>query len=65
MSQDDLIGLKEIAELLGVARQTPRIWRHRGILPEPAAELSSGPVWYRSTILEWSQRTGHPRKGQP
>lgn len=48
--KESLVGTAEAAELLGVER--PRIgrWRKAGIMPEPVAELASGPVWLHSQI---------------
>lgn len=51
----DIVGVREIADLLGVARQTVRTWRTRGVLPEPDATVSGVPVWRRSTIERWAQ----------
>jgi hypothetical protein len=50
-----LYGIAEIAEALGLTRQAVTVWRKRGSwgLPEPDAELSSGPVWQGETIEPW------------
>ena len=53
----DLVGLTDIPELLGIARQTARQWRTRGVLPEPQAVVSSSPVWERRTIIDWALDT--------
>ena len=58
MNDDQLMGLQEIAELLEVKQQTARMWRYRKRLPDPAADLSMGPVWYRSQIVVWARETG-------
>lgn len=41
----DLVGQFEIAERLGMKASHVRVWRTRGRLPEPVAELSMGPIY--------------------
>jgi hypothetical protein len=41
----DLVGTSEIAERSGNRKGTVAQWHHRGLLPEPIADLASGPVW--------------------
>ena len=53
----DLVGLTDIPDLLGIARQTARQWRTRGVLPEPQAVVSGSPVWERRTIIDWALET--------
>jgi len=59
-----LVGVAEVAEMLGVTRQ--RVGQLRGRLPEPLATLRAGPVWERSAIEEfetaWVRSPGRPRK---
>jgi hypothetical protein len=61
---DGLAGVAEVAELLGVSRQ--RVGQLRGRLPEPMANLRSGPVWSRRAVAEfeqaWDRTPGRPRK---
>jgi hypothetical protein len=51
-------GIAEIADSVGVGRQLVAAWRRRRShgMPEPDAELASGPVWLASTIEPWIQR---------
>jgi len=44
-------GIAEIAEALGLNRQLVTAWRRRRShgIPEPDAELSSGPIWRGET----------------
>jgi chromosome partitioning protein len=57
--QEQLLGLAEAANLLRVTRQTIGNWRQRrDDFPQPLAELKSGPVWERSSILEWAESNG-------
>ena len=53
----DLVGLTDLPDLLGIARQTARQWRTRGVLPEPQAVVSGSPVWERRTIIDWALET--------
>ncbi|HEU0242236.1 MAG TPA: hypothetical protein VFR11_23690 [Micromonosporaceae bacterium] len=48
-------GIAEIADSLGVGRQLVAVWRRRRShgMPEPDAELASGPVWLANTIEPW------------
>jgi chromosome partitioning protein len=58
---DDLLGLSEVAELLGVSRQTVSNWRQRREgFPAPIADLKSGPIWRRGAIIEWAETNGMP-----
>ncbi len=58
MSDDRLIDLAGIAELLGVARVTPQQWRQREQLPEPdVPDFSDKPLWKTSTIIRWARET--------
>ncbi len=41
----NLIGLQEIAKLLGISQATLRSWRHRGKLPKEDYIVSGNPVW--------------------
>ena len=50
-----IYGIAEIADALGVGRQLVAAWRRRRShgMPEPDAELASGPVWMGHTIEPW------------
>lgn len=60
----DLIGVAELAELLGVTRQRASEIQTRAGFPAPVVKLKSGPVWKRTSInafLEtWSRKPGRP-----
>jgi len=53
-----LMGLAEVAEYLGVSRQTLQHWLKRTGLffPEPVARLEMGPVWKTEDIVEWRKK---------
>lgn len=63
---DELVGLSEIAEILGVSKQRVDQLRDRDDFPMPIVELRSGPVWRRDMlnrfIREWPRRPGRPAK---
>ena len=52
------VGLREIAERLGVAPVTVSSWRHRGLLPPPRWRVSRGPVWDWPEVAAWATTTG-------
>lgn len=52
----DILGLSEVAELLGTTRGHVGVMRTRGKLPAPDAQLHCGPIWLRATIEEWMAR---------
>ena len=54
----DLVGLADIPPLLGIAQQTARQWRQRGLLPEEQAVVSGTPAWERTTIIDWALESG-------
>lgn len=51
----ELYGIAEIADALDQSRQLVTVWRRRRTrgMPEPDAELASGPVWLGRTIEPW------------
>lgn len=65
---DEIVGLRDIADRLGVKSQTAHSWRHRAkhdefsdALPDPDGEISNGqtPWWFwNATIVPWAKRTG-------
>lgn len=55
----ELVGLAEVADLLGVTKQNVANWRsRRDDFPQPIATLKSGPVWSTQAIAEWATREG-------
>lgn len=55
-----LVGVAEIAEMLGVTRQrVHQLTRTEGF-PEPEAVLSAGTIWRREAVEEWAKN----RKGR-
>ena len=64
----NLVGLKELAELLGVPYDTLKVWKKRDRLPEPFQVISGTPVWdwdeseeaFRS--IQINENSGRPKK---
>jgi predicted DNA-binding transcriptional regulator AlpA len=54
----ELVGPGEVAELLGVKAPTVHQWRHRGLMPDVVAVLTSTPIWRRSDVEAWARDTG-------
>jgi chromosome partitioning protein len=55
----DLVGTAEVAEMLGITKQTLSNWRTRNAeFPSSVAELRSGPVWRREDIVAWAASAG-------
>jgi hypothetical protein len=63
----ELVGMVEIAALLGVSRQRAHVLRTQKVFPAPVANLASGSVWRRADLTrfeaEWTRRPG--RKPRP
>jgi hypothetical protein len=62
--QLDLVGLAEVADMLGLRRGSAKSRRetHFDTFPTPIAQLACGPIWPRSQIadyLELEERLGH------
>lgn len=53
----DLVSTAEIAERLGVKKNTVHQWRYRNLFPAPDWQLSIGPVWKWSTVKWWAIET--------
>ncbi len=61
MSDDELVGINEIAEMAKVSRQAVANWRSRSAdFPRPIVELASGPVFRRSQVRAWLRRKKMP-----
>jgi prophage regulatory protein len=67
VASDELAGVSEIAEMLGVTRRTAARYVDRTDFPEPTETLSRGRVWLRADIEAWAREhlplpSGRPRK---
>lgn len=58
----ELLGVAELAELLGVSKQRASELARSSTFPAPVAELASGPVWLAPSVsryvAEWQRRPG-------
>ena len=60
-SEEDLVGINEIAEMANVSRQAVANWRTRASdFPAPLVSLASGPVFKRTQIRAWLKRRKVP-----
>lgn len=67
VSPDELAGVFEVAQLLGVPRRTAARYVDREDFPEPFDRLATGRVWRRADVKEWANanlplKPGRPRK---
>ncbi len=59
----DPVGIKEIAERLGVQRTTVDRWLQRKILPPSAWIVGGRPAWEWADIEDWARATGRIEDG--
>ena len=57
------VGIKEIAERLGVQRGTVDRWLQRKLLPEPRWQVGGRPAWDWSDVKVWAEQSGRLREG--
>jgi predicted DNA-binding transcriptional regulator AlpA len=66
---DDLVGVADIAERCGVAKNSAWRWSRRPDFPEPIGRVSGRvPVWRWADVERWAKANlplaeGRPRKG--
>jgi predicted DNA-binding transcriptional regulator AlpA len=71
MAREKLVGLAELAEMLGVSKHAALRYSQRDDFPEPIAVLRATPVWTRAEVKAWARKTlplpvGRPRgSGKP
>jgi predicted DNA-binding transcriptional regulator AlpA len=55
---EDLVGVNEIGDLLGVSRQrADQLSRLEGF-PEPIGTIAAGRIWRRADVEAWARATG-------
>lgn len=62
---EDLAGLQEVAEMLGVTKRTAQRYTDREDFPAPLGRISTGRVWLRSDVEAWAKRTLPLQTGRP
>jgi len=62
----DIVGVAEVAEVLGVSKQRASELARSTDFPRPLVHLASGPVWKSSAIVryvkDWGRRPGRPSR---
>jgi predicted DNA-binding transcriptional regulator AlpA len=58
----DVIGVTEVAEIMGVSKQRASELTKRANFPQPIARLALGPVWPKRNIEAWNE--ANPRRGK-
>lgn len=59
-----VLGLAEVADLLGVSKRTATRYAARDDFPKPAAQLAMGPIWWTQEVEQWAKLTP-VRPGRP
>ncbi|MDE3205136.1 MAG: DNA-binding protein [Acidobacteriota bacterium] len=59
----DLVGVKEIGQMLGVSRQRADQLSRAGDFPTPVGEISAGRIWLRDDVETWAKAAGRYDKG--
>jgi hypothetical protein len=55
----DLVGISEIADMLGVTRQrADKLSRVDSTFPDPVADLRGGRIWLRVDVVAWIKESG-------
>lgn len=65
VAPEDLAGLQEVAEMLGVTKRTATRYVDREDFPQPLGRISTGRVWLRRDVEAWAKRTLPLRTGRP
>ncbi|MDA8296879.1 MAG: DNA-binding protein [Actinomycetota bacterium] len=54
----DLVGLTEIAAMLGVSRARAHQLAESDGFPVPVSEIAAGRIWRREDVERWARETG-------
>ncbi len=65
VAPEELVGVKEIAELAGVARRTAAGYVDREGFPAPVGFLSRGRIWRRADVEAWLEQNPPRGPGRP
>ncbi|MDP1794290.1 MAG: hypothetical protein Q8K63_09160 [Acidimicrobiales bacterium] len=59
MAFAELVGVGEVAEILGVSRQrVHQLKAAHADFPEPLGRLRAGYIWRKQDIVRWAKQTG-------
>ena len=61
----DMVGVKEVTALLGVAKVTAIEYAKRDDFPAPVVDLPRRRLWAREDVERWARATLPLRKGRP
>jgi predicted DNA-binding transcriptional regulator AlpA len=61
-SSADLLGLAEVAELLGFSRRHAARVTARPDFPRPVTRLAATPIWRKSQVEKWARDRERGRK---
>jgi predicted DNA-binding transcriptional regulator AlpA len=66
VAPEEIVGVTEVAKILGVPVRTAARYVDRGDFPAPLGTLARGRVWRREDVKAWRERLplkpGRPRK---
>ena len=65
MAPEELAGVTEIANLLGVARRTAAAYTDRPDFPAPIGALARGRVWRVRDVEAWAKKNPPRPPGRP
>ena len=51
----ELVGLGEVAAIFGVSKQRISQLKDKGVMPDRAADLASGPVWLARDVVKFGR----------
>lgn len=57
-TESELVSITEIADRLGVQKNTVDQWRWRKLFPAADFDLGVGPIWRWETVRSWAESTG-------
>lgn len=52
----ELWGIEDVAEYLGIEKNTAYMQKHRGKIPEPEWVVSGRPIWRANVIRKWFEK---------
>jgi predicted DNA-binding transcriptional regulator AlpA len=61
----DLVGLAEVAEMLGTSRRQAIRWTQREDFPEPVLRLRATPVWEGREVRRWKRERAQQAEAGP